>query len=140
MTIHEKVLKVINNCKNNDIPIGFLGNKDEQGNPQIKAMILTENEGLKTFWFCSNTSSKRVSQIQNDGNTCLYFYNNFEGVMLRGFAEVSYDDDKRKSFWHDNMLVYYPNGYTDPDFALIKFTASSANYYCNLKNEDFEII
>ena len=134
MTIQEKALAVINRCD-----IGMLGNKDEQGNPQIKAMIKTENDGLKTFWFCSNTSSKRADQIKKDGNTCLYFYEGFEGVLLRGKAEVSYDDDKRKSFWHDNMLIYYPQGYLDPDFALIKFTATRGNYYKDLNNEDFEI-
>ena len=134
MTVQEKALLVINRCE-----IGLLGNNDEQGNPQIKAMIKADNEGLKTFWFCSNTSSRRVNQIKKDRNACLYYYEGFEGVMLRGFAEVSYDDDIRKSFWQDDMVMYYPLGYTDPDFALIKFTATSGNYYNNLHNEDFEI-
>ena len=135
MTVQENALVVINRCE-----LGFLGNKDEQGNPQIKAMIRAKNEGLKTFWFCSNTSSKRVNQIKKDGNTCLYFYDAYEGVMLRGFADVSYDDEIRKSFWSDDMVMYYPLGYTDPDFALIKFTATSGNYYKDLHNEDFEIV
>ena len=140
MAIYEKVLGVIDKCKTDGIPIALFGNKDENGNPQIKAMIKTENDGIKTFWFCSNTSSRRVNQIKKDGNSCLYFLNGFEGVMLRGSAEISYDDEKRKSFWHDNMLIYYPEGYQDPDFALIKFTATSGNYYNNLQNEDFEIV
>ena len=134
MTIQEKSLAVINRC-----PFGMLGNKDGQGNPQIKAMIKTKNEGLHTFWFCSNTSSKRAAQIKNDGNTCLYFYDEWEGVMLRGVSELSYDDEMRKSFWDDNMLKYYPLGALDPDFVLIKFTAKSGNYYKSLINEDFEI-
>ena len=134
MTVHDKALALINRCG-----IGMLGNNDEQGNPQIKAMMKTKNEDLNVFWFCSNTSSKRVSQIKKDGNTCLYFYEGFEGVMLRGTAEVSYDDEIRKSLWQDNMTVYYPLGPLDPDFALIKFSAKSENYYNNLRNEDFDI-
>jgi general stress protein 26 len=132
MNMQEKALSLINQCE-----FGLLGNKDEQGNPQIKAMIKAKNEGLEIFWFCTNTSSKRVNQIKKDGNTCLYFYKGYEGVMLRGIAEVSYDDDTRKSFWQDDMVVYYPYGYLDPDFALIKFTATSGNYYKDLHNEDF---
>jgi general stress protein 26 len=103
-------------------------------------MIKAKNEGLEIFWFCSNTSSKCTNQIKKDGNTCLYFYDGYEGVMLRGFAEVSYDDDIRKSFWQDDMVIYYPQGYLDPDFALIKFTTTSGNYYKDLHNEDFGII
>ena len=134
MDVSKKALALVNRCEN-----ALLGNKDEQGNPQIKALMKTKNEDLRVFWFCSNTSSKRASQIKDDGNTCLYFFEGFEGVMLRGFAELSYDDDMRKSFWHEDMLQYYPLGHTDPDFVLIKFTAKSGNYYKNLQNEDFDI-
>lgn len=120
---------------------GVLGTVDESGNPQLKAMIKTAGNGLKEFWFCSNTSSKRVAQIQKNSRTSLYFYDEktFEGLMLTGIAEVSYDDAKREEFWNDNMKIYYPLGYLDPDFALIKFTASKANYYHGLKNTDFDI-
>jgi len=134
MTVQEKALALINRCE-----IGMLGNKDEQGNPQIKAMLKAMSDGLSTFWFCSNTSSKRVAQIKKDGNSCLYFYDGFEGVMLRGVAEVTYDDDARKSLWEDGMELFYPLGPTDPDYALIKFISKRGNYYKNLQNEDFDI-
>ena len=135
MTPHEKALEIVNQCK-----IGMFGNKDEQGNPQIKAMLKTKNEGLNIFWFCSNTSSKRAAQIQKDENACIYFYEGFNGVMFSGTAEVSWDDDVRKSFWEDGMERHYPLGPLDPDFALIKFTAKSGNLYRGLPTEDFEIV
>ncbi len=120
---------------------GVLGTVDDSGNPQLKAMIKTAANGLKEFWFCSNTSSKRVEQIQKNPNASLCFFDEktFEGLMLTGKAEVSYDDVKRKEFWNDGMKKYYPLGYTDPDFALIRFTASKGNYYHGLKNIDFDI-
>ena len=120
---------------------GVLGTVDEDGIPQVKAMIKTAAGGLKEFWFCSNTSSKRVAQIQKNPNASLYFYDEktFEGLMLVGKAEVSHDNEKRKEFWSDGMERYYPLGYTDPDFALIRFAASKGNYYHGLKNTDFDI-
>ena len=45
----------------------------------------------------------------------------------------------RKSFWSDDMYMYYPKGELDTDFVLIKFVATSGNYYYNLDNEDFEV-
>ncbi|MCL2003487.1 MAG: Type 1 glutamine amidotransferase-like domain-containing protein [Oscillospiraceae bacterium] len=134
MTVQEKALALINRCE-----IGLLGNKDEEGNPQIKAMIKTGNEGLNVFWFCSNTSSRRAKQLEKDGNTCLYFFEGFEGVMLRGVSKLSYDEEMRKAFWQDSMRIYYPLGPLDPDFVLIQFTAESGNYYKNLHNEDFVV-
>lgn len=120
---------------------GILGTVDENGIPQLKAMIKTAAIELKEFWFCSNTSSKRVVQIQKTPNASLYFYDEktFEGLMLTGKAQISYDDAKRKEFWNDGMKIYYPLGCTDPDYALIKFTAYRGNYYHGLKNMDFDI-
>lgn len=120
---------------------GILGTVDEKGIPQLKAMIKTVANGLKEIWFCSNTSSKRVKQIQTNPNASLYFYDEktFEGLLLAGRAEVSYDDTKRREFWNDEMKIYYPLGCTDPDFALIRFTANKGNYYHGLKNTDFII-
>ena len=95
----------------------------------------------REFWFCSNTSSKRVQQIQFNPRASLYFYdeNSFEGLMLQGRVEVSYDDCRRREFWQDGMERYYPLGYGDPDFALIRFVAEHGNHYHNLKNVDFDV-
>ncbi|NLX78248.1 MAG: pyridoxamine 5'-phosphate oxidase family protein [Clostridiaceae bacterium] len=134
--IAEKSLNLVNRSFT-----GVLGTVDENGIPHLKAMIKTAANGLKEFWFCSNTSSKRVAQIKRNPNASLYFYDEktFEGLMLTGKAEVSYDDEKRREFWNDSMFMYYPLGPSDPDFALIKFTSNRGNYYNNLKNTDFEI-
>lgn len=120
---------------------GVLGTVEKSGIPQQKAMIKTQAVGLKEFWFCSNTSSKRVQQIKDNPNASLYFFDEatFEGLMLTGIAQISYDDEKRKSFWTEEMKMYYPLGCYDPDFALVKFTAHKANYYHGLKNYDFDI-
>lgn len=120
---------------------GVLGTIDRNGIPQLKAMIKTAATGIKEIWFCSNTSSKRVNQIHENPNASLYFFDEktFEGIMLSGKAEVSYDDNKRKEFWSEGMEIYYPLGCTDPDYALIKFVAYEGNYYHGLVNTDFII-
>ena len=65
----EKSLELVNRSFT-----GVLGTIDKNGLPQAKAMIKTQAIGLKEFWFCSNTSSKRTEQIQNNPNACLYFH------------------------------------------------------------------
>lgn len=134
MDIKKIALDIVNNSK-----IAMFGSVDKSGKPQIKAMLCTEHDGLKTFWFCSNTSSKRGQDILKNPNTCLYFYEGFNGLMLSGVAEISYDDNFRQKFWVDEMYYHYKKGYTDPDFMLIKFTATSGNYYSEKNNQDFLI-
>lgn len=130
----KRALEIVSN--NN---VGMFGTVDKNGNPFIKAMLYVEHDGLRTFWFCSNTSSKRAKHIADHPDTCLYFYEGFDGVMLSGHAELSCDDDMRNKFWSEEMLYHYPEGPTDPDYLLIKFTAHKGNYYSAKKNVDFKI-
>lgn len=122
--------------------VGMLGTIGFNGVPQIKAMIKTRNEGMHEIWFCSNTASKRVQQIKQNPDSSVYFVDEktLEGLLLTGTSEVSYDDSKRKEFWQDGMEKFYPQGATDPDYALVKFTAKTANYYYSLANYDFAVM
>jgi general stress protein 26 len=122
-------------------PIGYLGTVDGEGKPYIKAMLKTANEGLKTFWFCSNTSSRRAGQLEADPNACLYFADqeNFEGLLLSGTARVRRDPKILSRFWQPEMVRYYPEGVEDEDYCVIEFTADAGNYYHGLHNHDFTI-
>lgn len=122
-------------------PIGYLGTVDGDGKPYIKAMLKTANEGLKTFWFCSNTSSRRAGQLADDPNACLYFANQetFEGLLLSGTARVRRDEKILSRFWQPEMVRYYPEGVEDEDYCVIEFTAQTGNYYHGLQNHDFTI-
>ena len=53
-----------------------------------------ENEGLKTLWFSTNTSSRKISQIQRDAKACVYFvdFDAWMGLMLVGRAEILQDE------------------------------------------------
>ena len=99
-------------------------------------MIKTAADGLKEFWFCSNTSSKRGLRYRRTPMPASTSTMSAEGLML---IEKGLLMRKRREFWSDGMERYYPLGCTDPDFALIKFTASKGNYYHELKNTDFDI-
>src|SRR4030065_178576 len=77
----------------NDATIAMLGTNGDDGYPNIKAMIKMENEGLKTIWFSTNTSSKRVAQVLRDLKVCVYFVDmdQWKGLMLIGTVELFQD-------------------------------------------------
>ena len=122
--------------------VAFIGSVDADGFPNMKAMIPPrKREGIKLFWFTTNTSSMRVAQYRENSNTCIYFMDKrfFRGVMLKGTMEVLKDAASKEMIWQDGDTVYYSDGVTDPDYCVLKFTAQSGRYYANFNSEDFEI-
>ena len=124
--------------------VSFICSVDDDGFPNVKAMLRPrKREGLKEFYFSTNTSSMRVKQYQNNPNASIYFYHKglikYEGVMLKGTMEVLTDQAVKDMIWRKGDTMFYKNGVTDPDYCVLKFTAVKGRYYCDLKTEDFDI-
>lgn len=120
----------------------FISSVSPEGFPNTKAMLPPRlREGIKTFYFTTNTSSMRVSQYLENPKACIYFCDKrfFRGVMLLGTMEVLEDAASKELIWRDGDTMYYPKGVTDPDYCVLRFTAASGRYYSNFKSESFEI-
>lgn len=120
----------------------FIGSVDENGFPNMKAMLAPRaRDGIKVFYFTTNTPSMRVKQFRTNPKACLYFYDKrfFRGVQLVGTMEICEDNDSKEMIWRDGDTLYYAEGVHDPNYCVIKFTAEKGRYYCNFKSEDFEV-
>jgi general stress protein 26 len=40
--------------------------------------------------------------------------------MLQGHAEILDDIGFKEKIWVDNWVMFYPKGYTDPDFTILR--------------------
>jgi general stress protein 26 len=100
-----------------------------------------KREGIKAFWFTTNTSSVRVTQYRKEPKASIYFCDRrfFRGVMLRGTMEVLEDAASKEMIWQEGDTLYYPGGVTDADYCVLKFTAQNGRYFANLSTEDFEV-
>jgi general stress protein 26 len=124
------------------ISVSIISSVDEVGFPNTKAMLPPrKREGIKHFYFTTNTSSMRVCQYNNNDKACIYFFDKrfYRGVMLKGTMKVLEDEKSKKMIWQDGDEMYYSKGVSDPDYCVLKFTAHSGRYYSNFKSENFEI-
>ena len=120
----------------------YLSSVDEQGFPNTKAMLAPRlREGIKTFYFTTNTSSRRTAHFRENPKACIYFCDRrfFRGVMLRGTVEVLEDPAAKELIWRDGDTLYSPGGVTDPEYGVLRFTAYDGRYYANFHSEDFQI-
>ena len=119
--------------------IALVGSNSGEGHPWIKAMLKMETEDLKTVWFSTNTSSRRVAQFRSDPRACVYFvdFSDWMGLMLLGEMAILDDPKSRERLWRDGYERYYPLGVSDPDYTVLCFSAVSANYYHQIDNLSF---
>ena len=122
----------------------FLSAIDADGFPQIKAMLSPrKRNGIREFWLTTNTSSHKVAQFRGNPKACLYFYERgrfgFHGTTFIGTIEVLTDKESKEMIWQEGDDQYYEGGISDPDYCVLKFTATKCRYYHNFKKYDLEV-
>ena len=107
--------------------------------PKLKGKaILVDGETL-TIYFTTNTSSRKVRQIRENNNVCLYFVlpENFKGVSAIGTIEEVTDQTVKEDFWQSDWVMYYHKGVKDPDYTILKFTSKYMHCWGNLGIHNF---
>jgi general stress protein 26 len=115
----------------------YMATVDEHGFPQVRAMenlrcskkfphparVIAENEPDPLVSIIStNTSSEKFRQLKANPTVALYYCvpEEYKGVMHQGKAEAVDDTEFKKKLWVEGWEVYYPQGYADPDFTLLR--------------------
>jgi general stress protein 26 len=121
----------------------FIASVDEDGFPNMKAMLAPRKIEGRCFYFSTNTSSMRTQQFLSNPKASIYFYNRgrfrYEGIMLTGTMEVLTDAAVKQEIWCTGDIMFYKRGVTDPDYCVLKFTAEKGRHYCDLKSESFQM-
>lgn len=121
----------------------FIGSVDEDGFPNIKAMLAPRERDGVVLYFTTNTSSMRVAQYLNHPKASVYFYHRgrfrYTGVMLKGTMNVLTDQETKERIWRTGDTMFYKKGMTDPDYCVLQFIATGGRYYQDLKTESFEL-
>lgn len=123
--------------------VSLICSVDSKGYPNVRAMLKPRKRlGLREFYFSTNTSSAKVQQYRDNPKASIYFYHKglikYSGVMLKGEVVVLTDQETKNLIWQPGDTIYYKKGVTDPDYCVLKFTATSGKYYCNLRTEKFD--
>ena len=92
--------------------VSFICSVDDNGYPNMKAMLKPRKmNGLKEFYFSTNTSSLREKQFQNNSNDGIYFYGKglikYTGVKLVGKTEMLTDQETKDMIWRKENSMFY---------------------------------
>lgn len=121
----------------------FIASVNEQGYPVIRAMLAPRKIDGNEIYFSTNTSSNKVRQYSVNDKACVYFCKRgtikYQGVALTGEMQVCTDQATKDEIWRFGDKLFYKQGVTDPDYCVLKFTAKSAEYYCDFKIEKIDL-
>lgn len=133
----ETIGKLIDRCG-----FSIIAYEDSEGYPVSRAMLAPrEREGIRVFWFTTNTSSNKIACFRKNPKASIYFVDRrfFRGINLIGQMEVLETPEAKERIWRKGDTMYYKEGVTDPDYCVLKFTAKRGRYYSNFSSQDFEI-
>lgn len=123
--------------------VAYVASVNEEGFPQIKGMLVVEHDSIKTHYFSTNTSSKRVKQFLNNPKASVYYVDDtkdkYKGALFTGTMEVCTDHETKAMLWREGFELYYPKGIDDEDYCVYKFTAETVNYYHGLSNTTLSV-
>jgi general stress protein 26 len=131
----EKIIEIAKELIKKAQP-AYFSTVDENGEPWVRAIenmrnpdkfphefkILKECDDSITPYINTNTSSNKVKHIMENNSAAIYYCSpdEYKGIMIRGIVEIVNDPELKKRIWLDSYLQFYPKGYTDPDFTLLR--------------------
>jgi len=139
MTINQKAEKLYK--KVNTFILTCVG---MDGYPLAKAVVPGKyRDSINEIYFCTNTSSKFVSEIKNNPKASVYFYSRnliWKGCMLKGKMEIVSDQTVKQKYWQNKFKnAYQEKSCNDPEFCVLKFIPQTGRFYSWFKPEDFSI-
>ena len=112
-----------------DFDFAMLTTIDEKGALVGHPMTLQETEFDGDLWFIVGLGSTAVAHLQRKDTVGVTLSARDSWVSLAGTAAVVDDHTKLEQLWNSRVEAWFPDGPTDPNVGLVKFSADSAEYW-----------
>ncbi|ROQ58975.1 general stress protein 26 [Rathayibacter sp. PhB152] len=112
-----------------DFQFAMLSTIDPGQNIVGHPMTVQESEFDGDLWFIIGLDSSAVEHLRATNKVGVTFSSNDSWVSLAGTATVVDDHAKLEDLWNSRVEAWFPDGPTDPNVGLVKFTAESAEYW-----------
>lgn len=102
---------------------------DPEGYPRPVPMGKITSEGLTTVWMSTGKDSVKTQDFRKNPKAGLCFYEQGNSVALTGEVEIVTDPALKQQHWQEWFIAHFPGGSTDPNYILLKFTATRATLW-----------
>lgn len=129
-----KVASIIKAANNATIAI-----IDENGYPRASTISNIKTEGVKTVWFATGLNSGKVKCIKQNNKVGVCYTDGCNNVTLIGTIEILLEAEIKKQLWEDWFINHFPEGVTDSNYCILKFTTKNALLWVDGKYKEIDI-
>ncbi|MFD1713430.1 pyridoxamine 5'-phosphate oxidase family protein [Amnibacterium flavum] len=112
--------------------IGLLTTISEDGRLLSRPLATVEAEFDGDVWFFTADPSHKTEQLQLNNQVNVAYESGKGYLSIAGTAEIVHDRSKIDELWTPAAEAWFEQGKDDPNIALIKVHAESAEYWASL--------
>jgi len=124
--ILEKAENLLHQCH-----VITLASVSEAGFPRVCAMVKVRNDGIKTIWVATGTTSRKTIHFKENPKASVCFHSDTDSVTLIGTVQIFTDTKTKEEIWQDWFIDFFPEGATDPNYCVLRFEAIEATLWIN---------
>jgi general stress protein 26 len=108
----------------------YMATNGENGHPNLRAVVTTKAEGIKTLWFVTDDESSKVQELLRDDKAVIYApaARGAGEVRLWGNVEILEDMASKKKIWSAECDAHFPAGIESPNARVLRFKVSNGVY------------
>jgi general stress protein 26 len=96
--------------------------------PVVRVMHAFRVDDDLSVWYACGASSNKVRQIRANPRVAVSFWQEKKDLVLSGTAQIVEDPQVKADMWEEGWERHFPKGKEDPEYCLLKITASQALY------------
>jgi len=115
---------------------------DENGYPSVSAVSLINPENISELYFTTTMDSNKGKRLQNNNKASVNCYTSMNNITLVGETELFSDQETKSKYWENWVALgadIYPNGVSDPNYCLIRFTTKRVSLWIDEEGADFTL-
>ena len=106
-----------------------LASVNENGFPRPVPMSKVRSEGASVLWFATGTTSRKTKHFTTDPKTGVCCHAGMNSAAMAGTVGIFRDAETRHACWKPEFLPHFPEGPDDPEYCVLKFTATEGTFW-----------
>ncbi|MCL2446032.1 MAG: pyridoxamine 5'-phosphate oxidase family protein [Oscillospiraceae bacterium] len=95
---------------------------DENGYPVVMSMSPTGTNSINEIFMTTTLDSNKANCLQQNSKASVCISTTHDNITLVGQVKICTDQASKSKCWQDWFIGPYPNGETDPNYCVLKFS------------------